>query len=167
MRTRHHSIPTPDEAEPECRLYDSCTYFANTTSSLYTLSYLLTTIAAQIPQCAVRLRSPRARNRQPATASLSFDPTTHPPNTSSLPSQASSQLTLRPPLPRTRAALTACAFLPSPAAFDHTTTTIAATHRRSLSAVLTRPTACLLEAQPRDTQLSPVNPATTSDSLTD
>ena len=81
-------------------------------------------------QCASTLL---ASGRQPPRRSHSIPPRKH---TSSVPLNS---LTLPPPpRPRSRlAAFTACACLPLPVPFYHNNTT--QTHRRSLSALLTRP----------------------------
>lgn len=154
VRTRHHSIPTPDKAELACRVCNESTYFARIflLIPLYTLSYHLTLssiTAAWIAQGPVRLHSPRARpHRQPPRRShlASHHYTRHRyRRKQALSTQLSHHYQEQEP-----AALTACAFLPSPAAFDHTTTT----HRRSLCPILTRPTACLRSAKQRQSRLS-------------
>lgn len=146
--TRHHSIPTPDEAG----LNDLCTYLANTTyfsSSRPSISYLISSLPwlprSRSAQCASASSLPQ---RQPPRRSHLIPPPTHQTRHRYRRKQALNSLSHH----YQEQDPTACAFLPSPAAFDHIITTTA-THRRSLSAVLTRNTACLLDTQPRDTQL--------------
>ena len=154
VRTRHHSIPTPDEAELACRVCNETTYFAHIflLIPLYTLSYHSPPsplLRSRRAQCASTLLAP-ARTASHRVALIWPPTTTHVIGTVAS-KQASSLNSLSHHYQEQEpAALTACAFLPSPAAFDHTTTT----HRRSLSPISTRPTACLRSAKQRQSRLS-------------
>lgn len=146
MRTRPHitRYRRLTRTEAECHPYNSCTYFTIPHPPPHPSSILSyppsPPLRSSSAQCASTALVPPA----PATASLSHS--IRPPNTSSLPSQSKQALNSlshhyqeqEPP---------ACAILPSPAAFDHTSTTTQ-THRRSLSPVLTRFTAQRKSASP-------------------
>lgn len=142
--TRHHPIPTPDEDWSGVSPIRLVHLSRNTTSSSShphpSTSYLILSTHSHCFDRAAPSAPPlSSRPRQPATASLSFDPTSNHVIATVASKQALNSLSHH----YQEQDPAACAFLPSPAALDHTTTT-PGTHRRSLSAVLIRPTTCLL-----------------------
>jgi hypothetical protein len=102
VRTRHHSIPTPDEAELACRVCNETTYFAHIflLIPLYTLSYHSPPsplLRSRRAQCASTLLAP-ARTASHRVALIWPPTTTHVIGTVA---SKLAHLTL-PPLPRTR-----------------------------------------------------------------
>ena len=139
--TRHHSIPTPDEHWSGVSPIPLVHLFCNKhpPSSHPSPSYLIDSLSlpgGSIPKRPVRLHSPRARTASHRVALIrSQQQTRHRYRRKQALNSLSHHDQEQQP--------SACAFLPSPAALDHNTTT-PGTHRRSLSAVLTRSTTSLL-----------------------